>query len=69
MNDTQRIDFLERTGANVIAGTGETLVPEGFSVCVRNVTPWVHGKTLRETIDSCERLVRTQAPALLALRK
>jgi hypothetical protein len=65
MTDTQRIDFLERTGANVIAGTGDTLLPESFGVCVRNVTGWITRPNLRQAIDDAEREGRTTHPALV----
>lgn len=65
MTDTERIDFLERTGANVVAGTGETLIPESFGVCVNKVTGWVTRPTLREAIDDAEREVRTTHPELI----
>lgn len=59
MTDTDRLNWLERTGANVIAGTSETLVPENFAVCVNRVTGWVVKATLREAIDEAERIART----------
>lgn len=59
MTDTQRLDFMERTGANVVAGTNETLLPVSFAVCVNRVTGWCKGPTIREAIDECEREVRT----------
>lgn len=57
--DTERLDWIERTGANVIAGSGETLIPESFGVCVNRVTGWVVKPTLREALDEAERTTRT----------
>lgn len=64
MTDTDRINFLERTGANVVAGTGDTLLPESFSVCINRVTGWHTKPTLREAIDACERDQRENGKAL-----
>jgi hypothetical protein len=55
MTDAQRIDWLERTGANVVADTTETLLPQSYSVCINRVTGWQTKPTLREAIDAAER--------------
>lgn len=55
MTDTDRLNWLERTGANVIADTSETLLPQSYSVCVPKVTGWQTKPTLREAIDAAER--------------
>lgn len=64
MTDTQRIDFIQATGASVVGGTSDALLPESFSVCVNRVTGWVTKPTLREAIDEAERIVRTTHPAI-----
>jgi hypothetical protein len=64
VTDTQRIDWLERTGANVISDTSESLLPASFSVCVPRVTGWQTRPTLRDAIDAAEREQRTHAGAL-----
>lgn len=53
--DTERLDWLESTGANVISGVSETLIPQSYSVCVLRLTGWVTKPTLREAIDEARR--------------
>lgn len=64
MTDTERIQFLEETGANVVSGVSETLLPQSFSVCVPRVSGWVTRGTLREAIDEAERITRTTHPRI-----
>lgn len=69
MTDTERIDWLERTGANVVADVNDALLPAGFSVCVNRVTPWVTRFDLREAIDEAARLVSATHPKLHPITK
>lgn len=64
MTDTDRINFLERTGADIVTGQSETLIPEYFACCINRVTQWHTKPTLREAIDACERDQRTNAKGL-----
>lgn len=64
MTDTQRLDWLQQTGASVVGGTSDALIPESFSVCVNRVTGWVTKPTLRDAIDEAERVVRVTHPAV-----
>lgn len=64
MTDTERLNWLERTGANVIADASESLIPLSYSVCVPKVTGWQTRPTLSEAIDAAEREQRTNAGAL-----
>jgi hypothetical protein len=64
MTDTQRMDFLEETGANVVGLTDDALVPTGYAVCVSRVTGWHRAPNLRDAIDACERDVHHHAKAL-----
>jgi hypothetical protein len=64
MTDTDRINFLERTGANIVTGQSETLIPEYFACCINRVTGWHTKPTLREAIDECERDARANGKAV-----
>lgn len=59
MTDTQLLDWLELTGASVVAGTGDTLLPESYSVCVNRITGWQTRQTLRDAIKAAELEYRT----------
>lgn len=64
MTDSQRVEWIQQTGASVVGGASDALLPESFSVCVGRITGWVTRPTLREAIDEAERIVRTTHPAI-----
>lgn len=53
MTDTDRINWMERAGANVAPDMSEGLIPTGYCVCAYAHTEWIFAPTLREAIDQC----------------
>lgn len=62
--DSERMDWMEATGASVVSGTSDSLVPQQFSVCVLRVTGWISAPTLREAVDQAMRETRQTHPKL-----